>query len=80
MKTVNLGDAKARLAELVRAVRSGTEPEIVIALDGVPAVRIVAYGNAPRRTLGIDFGLVSWPSDFDEPNKQIAELFGGDAR
>jgi len=80
MKTVNLGDAKAHLSELVRSVRSGEEPEIAIALDGEPVVRLVPYGNRPRRALGIDAGLISVPADFDEPNAAIAELFGSHVR
>ncbi len=75
MKLVNLGDAKARLSELVREVRSGVEPEIAIALDGMPVVRIVPYGSPPRRALGIDAGLVALPSDFNESDAAIATLF-----
>lgn len=77
MKTVNLAEAKAKLSRLVRDVRSGKEPEVVIALDGVPAVRVLPVGNPPRRALGIDEGLVRLPDDFDEPNEEIAKLFFG---
>lgn len=78
MRVVNLGDAKARLSEIIRDVRLGNEPEITIALDGVPVVRIVPYGPPPRRTLGIDVGLVSLPDDFEAPNAAIAALFASD--
>lgn len=78
MKTFNLAEAKAKLSRIVRDVRSGREPEIVIALDGEAAVRVVPLGTAPRRALGIDAGLVMLPSDFDEPNAEIAELFSGE--
>ena len=78
MKTFNLAEAKAKLSRIVRDVRSGREPEVVIALDGEPVVRVVPLGGAPRRALGIDAGLVRLPSDFDEPNAEIANLFGGE--
>ncbi len=76
MKTVNLGEAKANLSQLVREVRSGEEREIVIALDGAPAVRIVPFGRPTRRALGMDAGLVSLTDDFFESDAEIAELFG----
>ena len=75
MKTVNLGEAKAHLSQLVREVREGAEPEIVVALDGSPAVRIVPYGPPPRRVLGLDSGLVHVPGDFFASDKEIANLF-----
>ena len=77
VKTFNLAEAKAKLSRIVRDVRSGREPEVVIALDGEPVVRNVPLG-APRRALGIDTGLVRLPSDFDEPNAEIADLFSGE--
>jgi len=80
MKILNLGEAKAHLSQLVQEVRSGAEPEIVIALAGTPVARIVPYGHRPRRALGIDAGIVTLPADFDEPDAQIAASFAGDAR
>jgi prevent-host-death family protein len=41
MKTVNMHEAKAHLSRLVDEVRTGKEPEVVIALAGRPAVRMV---------------------------------------
>jgi len=69
--------AKTGLSKLVRDVREGAEPEVVIAVDGVPAARLVPYGAAPRRLLGIDHGLVKIAPDFDAPNSDIAALFEG---
>jgi prevent-host-death family protein len=77
VKTVNMHQAKTELSRLVRDVREGAEPEIVIAVDGVPAARLVPYGALPRRVLGIDRGLVKIASDFDAPNDEIAALFEG---
>lgn len=79
MKTLNLAEAKAKLSKIVRDVRSGREPEIVIALNGEPVVRVVPLSGSPRRALGIDAGLVAIPPDFDVPNAEIAELFAGES-
>ena len=43
-----LSDAKARLSEVVRAVRTGGE-DAVITVDGEPAVRLVPMDTGPRR-------------------------------
>ncbi|HND31715.1 MAG TPA: type II toxin-antitoxin system prevent-host-death family antitoxin [Myxococcota bacterium] len=43
----NLSDAKARLSEVVRAVRSSGE-EAIITVDGEPAVRLVPVATDPR--------------------------------
>ncbi len=48
MSTVmTLSDAKARLSELVRGVRTRGE-DAVITVDGEPAVRLVAVNAGPR--------------------------------
>ena len=70
-------DAKSNLSALVRAVREGREPEIVICLAGQPAAKIVAIGEVPRRQLGVDQGLVTIGSDFDAVNPEISALFEG---
>lgn len=46
-KTLTLSDAKARLSEVVRAVRTRGE-DAVITVDGEPAARIVPVRPAPR--------------------------------
>lgn len=69
-------EAKTTLSSLVRALRTGAEREIIIAVDGTPAAKIVPYAT-PRRTLGIDQGFVHIADDFDAPNAAIAKLFEG---
>ncbi len=44
---VSLSDAKARLSEVVRAVRNGGE-EAIITVDGEPAARLVPVHPGPR--------------------------------
>lgn len=70
-------EAKTQLSALVRRIRTGREREIVIAIDGTPAAKIVPYTTPPRRMLGIDQGLVRIADDFDAPNPEIAPLFEG---
>lgn len=45
---LSLSDAKARLSEVVRAVRTDGE-EAIVTVDGEPAVRIVPIAAEPRR-------------------------------
>jgi len=45
--TVTLSDAKARLSEVVRTVRTRGE-ETIITVDGEPAVRVVPVDAGPR--------------------------------
>jgi antitoxin (DNA-binding transcriptional repressor) of toxin-antitoxin stability system len=60
-------EAKTHLSRLVDDVRSGREAEVVIALSGRPAVRLVPFVSALKRQLGPDAGLFRVPADFDEP-------------
>lgn len=77
MPTVNMLEAKSSLSELVRAVESGEQDEIIIARNGVPAARLVrvVQQKAPRR-LGIVEGKYVIPDDIDVDNDLIAEMFG----
>lgn len=70
MRIVNMHEAKTTLSRLVQDVRKGKLTEIVIALDGVPAARLVPY-EKPRRVFGLDRGLFVVPDDFDEPLPEI---------
>ena len=75
-KPVNMHEAKTRLSRLVQDVRRGKRSEIVIAVDGVPAARLVPY-DKPRRVFGLDRGLFTVPDDFDEPVPEIVRAFEG---
>lgn len=77
MKTVNMHDAKTHLSRLVRQIRNGAESEIVIAVDGEPAARLVPYAGPTHRRLGMDEGLVTISKDFDASDAKIAALFKG---
>jgi antitoxin (DNA-binding transcriptional repressor) of toxin-antitoxin stability system len=67
-------EAKTNLSRLVQELRRGKHAEIVVAIDGVPAARIVPY-EKPRRVFGLDRGLFTVPDDFDEPVPEIVRSF-----
>jgi prevent-host-death family protein len=63
---VNMHDAKTKLSELVAAAERGEE--VVIARNGIPAVRLVAISPqyAPVR-LGVLAGQIELGPEFDAP-------------
>ena len=66
MLTVNIHEAKTQFSKLIARVEGGEE--IVIARDGSPVARLVAFRpTAAKRVPGRDRGLFSVPEDFDAP-------------
>jgi prevent-host-death family protein len=66
MRTVNMHEAKTQFSKLIARVEAGEE--IVIARDGRPVARVVAFRPpAAKRVSGRDRGLFSVPDDFDDP-------------
>lgn len=80
MTTVNMLDAKTRLSQLVEAVESGAETEILIARNGKPAARLVPI--APRREVvfGVAKGRFTVPEDINADDDVIAAMFNGPER
>jgi len=74
MSTVNLLDPETNLSELVDAVESGAETEIIIARNGRPAAKLVAI---PPKRLGLlegkypDFTL----EDLNSADAEIQKMF-----
>lgn len=77
MTVVNMHDAKTRLSKLVAAIRSGEEREVVIAVNGTPAARLVPIEPKPKIKWGLLKGKVTVPDDIDELNPEIEKLFYG---
>lgn len=77
MTVVNMHDAKTRLSKLVAAVRSGEEREVVIAINGTPAARLVPIEPRPKIKWGLLKGKFTAPENFDELNPEIEKLFYG---
>lgn len=80
MTTVNLLDAKTRLSQLVEAVESGAEAEILIARNGKPAARLVPISCRPGVVLGVARGRFMAPEDLNADDDVIAALFNGPER
>lgn len=81
MTMVNMLEAKTRLSQLVEAIESGVEDEIIIARNGKPAVRLVplSLGVRQPRRLGVAKGLYEAPADPFEYDAEVETLFGLDA-
>jgi antitoxin (DNA-binding transcriptional repressor) of toxin-antitoxin stability system len=78
-KMVNIHEAKTNFSRLVQSIRDGSQREIVIAVGGKPAARLVRYESS-KRPLGMDEGLVWISDDFDADDDEIIALFeGGDS-
>jgi prevent-host-death family protein len=77
-KVVNIHEAKTNFSRLIQSIRDGSQREIIIAVGGKPAARLVPY-EASKRPLGMDEGLGWVCDDFDADNAEIAELFAGEA-
>ena len=70
-------DAKTRLSRLVAAIRCGEEREIVIAVNGTPAARLVPIEPRKKIRWGLLKGKVKVPDDIDELNPEIEATFFG---
>ena len=78
MSIVNMHEAKTRLSQLVNAVKSGAEAEIVISQNGVPAARLVPMPVRPPLRWGLAKGKWDIPDDIDALNPEIEKLFYGE--
>lgn len=79
MHTVNIHEAKTHLSRLVAAIKSGSEAEVIIAQNGVPAARLVPIGKKPKIKWGLEKGKYVIPDDIDALNPEIEALFTGRA-
>jgi prevent-host-death family protein len=77
MTTVNMLDAKTRLSQLVEAVESGAEAEILIARNGKPAARLVPIAARRKVVFGVAKGRFTAPEDINADDDIIAEMFTG---
>lgn len=74
----NMHEAKSRLSQLVQAIESGAETEIVLARNGRPAARLVPIQQKRAIRLGLARGQFSLPDDFDDDDEEVAKLFYGE--
>ena len=72
-------EAKTRLSQLVEAIESGRERQIIIARNGRPIARLVAIsgtGDTSKR-IGVARGKFTVPEPSEELDQKVAELFVG---
>lgn len=75
MSTTNVHQAKTQLSKLIEAALAGEE--VVIARNGVPAVKLVPIVPTPARVPGSWKGLVTvHDPDWWKPDNDLADLFG----
>ena len=77
MQTVNIHEAKTHLSRLVAAIKSGSEAEVIIAQNGVPAARLVPLAQKPKIKWGLSKGKFVVPDNIDALNPEIEALFLG---
>ena len=75
MSPIDIDQARARLSQLVNAIRSGIETEIVITESGVPAARLMPIPARRPLRFGLAKGKWDIPDDIDELNPEIEKLF-----
>lgn len=80
MTTVNMLDAKTRPSQLVEAVESGAEAEILIARNGRPAARLVPISRRPGVVFGVARGRFTAPEDLNAGDDVIAAMLNGPER
>lgn len=77
MGYINMHEAKTRLSQLVDAIESGAETEIVLARNGRPAARIVPMPARKPIRMGLARGRFNVPDDWDADDEEIAASFNG---
>jgi len=77
MGYVNIHDAKTRLSQLIAAVESGEEAEIIIARNGKPAAKIVpVLPQRKPRVLGMARGKFTFDDEeFRALDAEVQGLF-----
>ena len=78
LRALNLYDAKTHLSSLVDEAAAGAE--IIIAKNGKPLAKLVAFRTASARKPGSAKGKIHLTADFDAPLPEaiIAAFSGGD--
>jgi prevent-host-death family protein len=82
MGYVNIHEAKTRLSQLIEAVESGAEGEIIIARNGKPAARLVPLAPAAKqpRVLGRAKGKIAFDYEaFKALDAEVLEMFEQEA-
>ncbi len=79
MTQVNMLEAKTDLSRLVRMLETKQEEVIYLARNGTAVVQMTLIPKkAASKRIGVAEGKFRAPDEFDEWDKEIEEMFGGD--
>ena len=75
-------EAKSKLSQLVEAIESGRERQIIIARNGKPIARLIGISKPGDTSIriGIARGKFIAPEPSDDLDEQVAELLVGEKR
>ena len=78
MCKMNVLEAKTNFSKIIGILERKEESEVIVARAGKPVVKIVLYEEPKSfdKILGIAEGKFVIPDDFDEPDDEIARMFG----
>ena len=79
MIQVNMLEAKTDLSRLVKMLETKQEEVIYLARNGTAVVQITLIPKkAANKRIGVAAGKFRVPEEFDQWDKEIGEMFGGD--
>jgi antitoxin (DNA-binding transcriptional repressor) of toxin-antitoxin stability system len=75
---MNVLEAKTNFSKIIALLERKEENEVIVARAGKPVVKIVLYEEPKSfdQIFGIAAGKFTVPDDFDEPDDEIARMFG----
>ncbi len=78
MCKMNVLEAKTNFSKIIALLERKEENEVIVARAGKPVVKIVLYEEPKSfdQIFGIAAGKFTVPDDFDEPDDEIARMFG----
>lgn len=81
MLTVNMFTAKSTLSQLVVALETGKESEVIIARNGKPAAKLIPINQPSKKPkrIGVAAGKFKVPESIDDQNDEVLKLFLGEA-
>ena len=78
MCQMNVLEAKTNFSKIIGMLERKEEKEVIVARAGKPVVKIILYEK--KKTFDEIFGIAKGkfvvPDDFDEPDEEIARMFG----
>ncbi len=79
MTQVNMLEAKTDLSKLVRMLETEQEDVIYLARNGMAVAQMTLIKKNPgKKRIGVAEGKFKVPEAFDEWDKEVGEMFGGE--